>query len=175
MNIKQTLSTLQNATNAALSVLVTIPACWYAWFIKHRCPGVAPGPLQWTDLQAWATSEQWCSLSNKPLLAVNVVFFLNVNVLFWLISLLQGSTWVSTARKCRTCTCSTAFLPTPGPNGKLPLRPQLIDPFWTIIPVLIGLFYEYHPDASADNVRSAVVMFLLYAWSIRLTHSYFRR
>lgn len=97
MSAKHTLSALQNATNAALTVLVTIPACWYAWFIKHRCPVFAPGPIQWTDLQAWLTSEQWCSLSNKPLLAVNVVFFLNVCVLFWLISLAQGSTWVRNA------------------------------------------------------------------------------
>lgn len=75
----------------------------------------------------------------------------------------------------QTTSASTAFLPILGQQHRWPLCLQLIDPYWTIIPVLIGVFYEYHPDAAADNVRSAVVMFLLYAWSIRLTHSYFRR
>lgn len=46
--------------------------------------------------------------------------------------------------------------------------------YWTIIPVLIGLFYQHHPHATADALRSRVAMGLLWAWSIRLTHSYFR-
>ena len=52
---------------------------------------------------------------------------------------------------------------------------QLIDPYWTIIPVMIGYFYGTHPRASSDVWRSRTVMSLLWVWSIRLTYSYFRR
>lgn len=33
-------------------------------------------------------------LPQHPITMVNIIFFLNVNVLFWIISLLQGSTWL---------------------------------------------------------------------------------
>lgn len=68
-----------------------------------------------------------------------------------------------------TLTSSTASLPYP------PFPPQLIDPYWTIIPPLVGGFYQSHPLAQADAVRSLVCMVLLCVWAARLTHSYFRR
>jgi len=79
-----------------------------------------------------------------PVLAVNILFFLNVTVGFWIIGLLQQSFW-------------------------------LIDPYWTIVPVMIGHFYAGHPLASSGGLRATVAMTLLWIWSIRLTHSYFRR
>ena len=51
----------------------------------------------------------------------------------------------------------------------------LIDPYWTLIPPLLGHLYQCHPKAQADPTRSAVVLGLLWVWSLRLTHSYFRR
>ena len=51
----------------------------------------------------------------------------------------------------------------------------LIDPYWTIIPPLLGHLYQYHPKAQSDPYRSALVLGLLWIWSLRLTHSYFRR
>ena len=56
-----------------------------------------------------------------------------------------------------------------------PLPPQLIDPYWTIIPPLVGWFYQSHPLAQADAMRSLVCLALLCIWAARLTHSYFRR
>ncbi|GAX75621.1 hypothetical protein CEUSTIGMA_g3065.t1 [Chlamydomonas eustigma] len=47
--------------------------------------------------------------------------------------------------------------------------------FRTIIPVLVGWFYQSHPRAVADPLRSITSMTLLCLWSARLTHSYFRR
>ncbi len=38
--------------------------------------------------------ELWCSAYNQPLLALNVLFYVNVCVLFWIIKLIQRSTWV---------------------------------------------------------------------------------
>lgn len=51
----------------------------------------------------------------------------------------------------------------------------LIDPYWTIIPPLLGHLYQLHPKARYDPARSALCLGLLWAWAARLTHSYFRR
>lgn len=40
---------------------------------------------------------------------------------------------------------------------------------------MIAHFYQFHPLASSDDLRGHVALFLLYLWSARLTHSYFRR
>jgi Protein of unknown function (DUF1295) len=52
---------------------------------------------------------------------------------------------------------------------------QLVDPYWTILPVLLGHFYQYHSFARADETRSLLAMLLIWTWSVRLTHSYMRR
>jgi len=51
----------------------------------------------------------------------------------------------------------------------------LIDPYWTLIPPLLGHFYQLHPNAHYNAARSAIGLTLLWLWCIRLTHSYFRR
>lgn len=51
----------------------------------------------------------------------------------------------------------------------------LIDPYWTLIPPLLGHLYRAHPRANFDSTRSTVALSLLWLWSARLTHSYFRR
>jgi steroid 5-alpha reductase family enzyme len=52
----------------------------------------------------------------------------------------------------------------------------LIDPYWTIIPPLLGHLYALHPRARGyDPTRSALCLGLLWVWSARLTVSYFRR
>lgn len=51
----------------------------------------------------------------------------------------------------------------------------LIDPYWTLIPVLVGHYYGVHPLAHGDATRTAVMLVLVYVWSVRLTYSYFRR
>jgi len=51
----------------------------------------------------------------------------------------------------------------------------LIDPYWTLVPPLLGHLYRAHPRATFDADRSLVTLALLWLWSLRLTHSYFRR
>ncbi|KAK9832532.1 hypothetical protein WJX81_006557 [Elliptochloris bilobata] len=51
----------------------------------------------------------------------------------------------------------------------------LIDPYWTLAPLLIAHFYRAHPAAAAHSVRANACTSLLWTWSLRLTHSYFRR
>ena len=53
---------------------------------------------------------------------------------------------------------------------------QLIDPYWTFIPLLIAHFYAWIClNGEAWNVRQFSALALIWLWSIRLTHSYFRR
>jgi len=87
-----------------------------------------------------STVTQW-----DPFTVVNVLFFLNVCVGFWVVGLLQRSFW-------------------------------LIDPYWSIIPPLIAHFYRLHTSTlAAVSARGDLMLILVWIWSIRLTHSYFRR
>jgi steroid 5-alpha reductase family enzyme len=52
---------------------------------------------------------------------------------------------------------------------------QLIDLYWTVIPVMLLHYYRGHPASVADAVRSAVAVVLTWVWSARLTHNYLRR
>ena len=87
------------------------------------------------------TVTQW-----DPFAVVNVLFFLNVCVGFWVVGLLQRSFW-------------------------------LIDPYWSIIPPLIAHFYRLHSSSlsAAVPARGDLMLVMVWIWSIRLTHSYFRR
>jgi steroid 5-alpha reductase family enzyme len=51
----------------------------------------------------------------------------------------------------------------------------LIDPYWTLLPPLLALFYFTHPLAEADATRGALSLFAMSVWSMRLTGNYFRR
>ena len=50
----------------------------------------------------------------------------------------------------------------------------LIDPYWTLFPPLAALFFLTHPGASRSGPQIAATILTL-IWSVRLTHSYFRR
>jgi steroid 5-alpha reductase family enzyme len=52
---------------------------------------------------------------------------------------------------------------------------QMIDPYWTVIPVMLVHYYAAHPLAHYDFWRSRIVILLTWVWSIRLIHNYFRR
>jgi len=119
-----------NAFNAILLVIVALPAVIVTYYGFTNC----------------GNDNGVCDiLLQQPLLYTNLVFMINVNILFWLIALYQNSTW-------------------------------LIDPYWTFIPVLISLYYQFHPfSESYSYQRSNNIFILMIIWSIRLTYSYFRR
>lgn len=79
-----------------------------------------------------------------------------------------------------TCCCCPSTHPPSCPAAR-PLSPataappQLIDPYWTLLPLLIAWFYRAHPAAAATPGRARLATALLWFWSLRLTHSYFRR
>lgn len=51
----------------------------------------------------------------------------------------------------------------------------LIDPYWTLVPPLILLFFSVHPLATPDGTRLALAWTALVIWSARLTWNYLRR
>jgi steroid 5-alpha reductase family enzyme len=51
----------------------------------------------------------------------------------------------------------------------------LIDPYWTLLPPLLAVFYFAHPLAEVNPARATVSMGVLVVWSVRLTGNYFRR
>lgn len=51
----------------------------------------------------------------------------------------------------------------------------LIDPYWTLAPPMLALFWISHPAAALWNLRQVVNSILMGVWAARLTHSYFRR
>ena len=51
----------------------------------------------------------------------------------------------------------------------------MIDPYWTVIPVMLVHYYATHPLANYNLWRSKSAIFLTWIWSLRLTHNYFRR
>ncbi|XP_027100186.1 uncharacterized protein C594.04c [Coffea arabica] len=126
-----------NLKNAVLAFLVPLPSIlFYLTFLYH---------YQDDDPNLLSPVWKWCY--NHPILLANIFFFFNVNVLFWLIGLIQSSHW-------------------------------MIDPYWTVIPVLLVHYYANHPLAVENkyNVwRSRIVTCLTWVWSIRLSHNYFRR
>jgi steroid 5-alpha reductase family enzyme len=51
----------------------------------------------------------------------------------------------------------------------------LIDPYWTLLPLLLGWFYLAHPLADPNWARVGLAWAPLLVWSARLTYNYFRR
>uniref|UniRef100_A0A7N0ZW95 Steroid 5-alpha reductase C-terminal domain-containing protein n=1 Tax=Kalanchoe fedtschenkoi TaxID=63787 RepID=A0A7N0ZW95_KALFE len=59
--------------------------------------------------------------------------------------------------------------------GILQSNHWMIDPYWTVIPVMLCHFFANHPSATYNWWRSWIVTLLTWVWSFRLTHNYFRR
>ncbi|KAI4329004.1 hypothetical protein L6164_021311 [Bauhinia variegata] len=131
----------RNLKNALVAFLVPLPSVFfYLSFLNHYKSAIATG----VDPKFPSLSSLWMWCYHHPLLLVNLLFFFNVNVLFWVIGQIQSSHW-------------------------------MIDPYWTVIPVMLIHCYETHPLAQYDWWRSRIVIILTWVWSIRLTHNYFRR
>ena len=133
----------RNLLNFLLLLWVPIPAVvcsviLFNWFPVGRIPH-DPG-LHWPQ----SVDQVAALLLHHPVLTVNLLFFVFVDIQFFLIAVIQKSTW-------------------------------LIDPYWTLLPPLIALFFFSHPLADSLNVRAILCLGLLGVWSIRLTGNYFRR
>ncbi|BBN05808.1 hypothetical protein MPTK1_3g16140 [Marchantia polymorpha subsp. ruderalis] len=125
-----------NVSNFVLAVTVPLPSLLFYLSFVQKCDGDRWENEYWTWVCDWGRLH--------PLYLVNVLFFLNVDILFWVVGLVQQNVW-------------------------------LIDPYWTIIPVLIAHFYSAYPAAQYDLLRSRAALLLIWIWSARLTYNYFRR
>lgn len=92
------LSAAQNLTNAVLMVAVAIPSVYYAWYLSNVCmPQQQKAVVALEELwhyKSWSATASCAVGYQHPMVTVNILFFLNVNCLFWIISLVQGSTWL---------------------------------------------------------------------------------
>jgi steroid 5-alpha reductase family enzyme len=133
---------------------------------------VAPLPSAWLVGQLGSCDKlergrQLCEwTSESPIIGVNILFFLNVDVGFWLLSLVQNSTWLIDPY---WCVLTALAGQRPGSDVVGWLRR-------TLIPPLIAHFYRSHPQLAQHNPnRSLLALALVWAWALRLTHNYFRR
>lgn len=153
----------RNLWNFALMIAVGLPAVLFTREMYTNCPLNDQSFVDPWDAKGWsrgihallhhqnpveayrAWKPQLCALTyREPVAAVNLLFFVNVVVGFWIIGRMIHSDWI-------------------------------IDPYWTLLPPMIAFFYATHPYGRPDVLKSAVSMGLLLIWSVRLTHSYFRR
>lgn len=138
---------------------VLFPSFYVVQYMNEQCGGKVNDPYMVTPyntlddftknmvliIEEQNTNSICKTYLGNPVLTVNVLFFLNVSVLFWVIGLIQRTFW-------------------------------LIDPYWTLLPVLIGHFYRQHPLANpTPSLQANLAMVLVYIWASRLTYSYFRR
>lgn len=135
-----------NIGNVFLLVLASVPAALAYVIVLRGCPlDASNAPGMPTWFLPTNKNEACAWCHSHPFGLANIIFLVCVSFLFWIISLAQKSTW-------------------------------LIDPYWTIIPPLLGLFYRYHPGATERNgARALASLLLVFVWSLRLSHSYFRR
>lgn len=82
-----------NLTNAGLVLATPLPAVGAVWLLFHWFPGdaipPAPARIVWTDPDALAA---W--LLQHPLWALNLLYFVFVNLQFWVVALVQRSSWL---------------------------------------------------------------------------------
>jgi steroid 5-alpha reductase family enzyme len=90
---RQPLLGRRNLLNLLLLLAVPLPGVGAAYWLFHRFePGAIPPDPGWSGLDSADAVAAF--LLHHPIAAVNVGFFANVCLLFWLISLAQRSTWL---------------------------------------------------------------------------------
>ncbi|KAH7653543.1 hypothetical protein IHE45_19G086800 [Dioscorea alata] len=72
----------RNLKNATIALLVPLPSiAFFLFFIRAH-----------SDAAGGNAVFSWCY--NHPFLLANVLFFFNVNILFWIIGLIQSNNWM---------------------------------------------------------------------------------
>ena len=141
--------------NLAQLLLAPLPAYLLSRHILSGGQSSSPAGFSGLLKSSTTTVSSFSSLSPFQLANLLLAFSL---FLGWLASLLQSSTW-------------------------------LIDPYWTLVPPLLDAFYRKACSSSSSSSssnskdglfsssspRAAAATLLLLLWSLRLTHSYFRR
>jgi hypothetical protein len=98
-------SPVANALNALLMFAVAVPWLVFQTRFAGECASTTTIDASSSSLlDAWTTLPDdasalsvagWCTYGRAhPIALANVLFFLNITLLFWIISVLQGNTWV---------------------------------------------------------------------------------
>jgi steroid 5-alpha reductase family enzyme len=83
----------RNLANLALVLVVPLPAVLFsAWLFDYFPAGAIPPDPGLS--QVASVHDAAAVLLHHPILTVNLVFFVNVCVIFWILALLQGSSWL---------------------------------------------------------------------------------
>ena len=155
------------ALNLALLVLAPAPAVVFDQYCRHRSTQHDLDGLGASGSGLLPSCYTW---QHHPVATVNSLLIWNVCFLFWVLSVVQASTWVGLSTSWllkRLEYISSGFC-------AKELCLQLVDPYWTLIPALIEAYYASHPTA-ADTSRAKCAAALIAVWSLRLSHSYIRR
>ena len=97
---------IQNIVNIIQIFVVAIPAIYLARLIYNKCtydPLIASQESRdwkWDERMIIKSFSDFCYVGiYHPILMVNYIYFFNVNVLFWILSLIQNSTWLIVIKK----------------------------------------------------------------------------
>ena len=83
----------RNLANLALLFAVPIPGILFtAWLYSYFGPGAFPPDPDWAGVAGPDTAAAF--LLRHPIVTVNLIFFFNVCLLFWLLALVQRSSWL---------------------------------------------------------------------------------
>lgn len=160
-----------NLKNALIAFLVPLPSVLFYLSFLNNYESAIQNRNDDSNDEPYFRLWTWCY--QHPLLLANLLFFLNVNVLFWIIGLIQSCHWVSN-QYCLLHLVEISIRSLIFMEFDFVVV-QMIDPYWTAIPLMLLHYYATHPLAQYDLWRSRIVIFLTWVWSIRLSHNYFRR
>eukprot|EP00392_Amoebophrya_sp_AT5.2_P003881 g3886.t1 len=130
----------KNLTNAAICLFVMLPSVLFVHFYLFA------------DAPACLNDSGCAWLLREPFATVNLLFFLNVSLGFWLIGWIQKSFWLI--------------------DPYWTFLPPLIGHFYRLA---VEKEDAARGAKSEIPARSAVALALVWAWALRLTHNYFRR
>lgn len=142
------MTTRRDVANAVLLVMAAAPAslAYFAvlqrcdWEVAERAGAVSTWPM---PTGSFAT---WCAWSHQhPFWLANLLFLFCISLLFWLVSLVQDSTWLIDPY--------WTFIPI----------------------LLATFYRHHPGAQARDEPRAITTVALLLLWSVRLTHSYLRR
>mmetsp|Transcript_6023 Transcript_6023/g.6157 ORF Transcript_6023/g.6157 Transcript_6023/m.6157 type:complete len:352 (+) Transcript_6023:147-1202(+) len=139
---------VQNLCNAFLELSVAVPIIFAGIHVIYNCPLESLTPITQPILDSMAdstVSELYCRIG-----LYHPLIFVNI-VFFFCVNV---TFWVISL---------------------IQKSVWLIDAYWTLIPPMIAAFYYFHPLNQGEPNRCQVTFYLTLIWSIRLTHSYFRR
>jgi len=86
----------RNLGNVLLVLVAPLPSVWAAgWLFGHFDPGSIPPDPGWGSLGTGASVDTWAAFAlHHPIATVNFLFFVNVDLLFFVIALAQRSAWL---------------------------------------------------------------------------------